>query len=572
MKNWKYYKKIINYFKEKKLLILIYIIASLAITAINTIIPVIDAKGLEAITKVDMPNMLKFALILLFCNILYRIISFINTVCSSKIQDSVEIKIKEDVSKELFNLEIKNFDKEGTAFFAERINNEPRVLAGIFNRFRYNLTYFLTSLGVVFYIFYVNVYIAIYFLLFSFIFFIISIRRTKRWEGERKKYNEMHEKYSSNFGELIRGIKDIKVLNLKNTLIKKTTKDQKAIIKYDYETRLKDEKMFFITNFLDNIFDLFFIVLSVILIKNNLLNGANLLVIYMYKGKATGFVDSLADIYRNFKDINLSVERLYEIVDGDRYSKEVYGSREIKELNGKIEFKDIYFGYDKSDVLKGINFTINQNETIGIVGKSGVGKTTIFNLINKLYTPNKGSILFDDIDINELTENTIRENISTITQDPYIFNMSIKDNLKIVNPNITDEEIEEKCHLCMLDKYINSLDKKYDTLVGENGVILSGGLKQRLAIARALVKNSKIIMLDEATSSLDNETQDYIHDSIKKIRKDYTILIIAHRLSTVIDCDKILVIDNGKVVGFDTHENLIKNNKCYQKLYRKELL
>lgn len=572
MKKWKYYKKLISYFKEKKLLILIYIIASLAITGINTIIPVIDAKSLEAITKVDMPNMLKFALILLICNILYRIISFINTVCSTKIQDSVEINIKEDVSKELFNLEIKNFDKEGTAFFAERINNEPRVLAGIFNRFRYNLTYFLTSLGVVFYIFYVNIYIAIYFLVFSFIFFILSVRRTKRWETERKKYNEMHEKYSSNFGELIRGIKDIKVLNLKNVLIKKTTKDQKAIIKYNYETRLKDEKIFFITNFLDNIFDVLFIVISIVLIKNNLLNGANLLVIYMYKSKATGFVDSLADIYRNFKDINLSIERLYEIVDSDKYPKEVYGIREIKELNGKIEFKDIYFGYDKSDVIKGINFTIKPNETIGIVGKSGVGKTTIFNLINKLYTQNKGSILFDDIDINELTENTIRENISTITQNPYIFNMSIKDNLKIVNPNITDKEIEEKCRLCMLDKYINSLDKKYDTLVGENGVILSGGLKQRLAIARALVKNSKIIMLDEATSSLDNETQDYIHDSIKKIRKDYTILIIAHRLSTVIDCDKILVIDDGKVVGFDTHENLIKNNKYYQKLYRKELL
>ena len=419
MKKWKNYKKIISYFKEKKLLIFIYLITSLTITGINTIVPVFDAKSLEAITKIDISNMLKFALILFICNILLRVISYINTICSAKIQDSVEIKIKEDVSKELFNLEIKNFDKEGTAFFAERINNEPRVLASIFNNFRYNLTYFLTSLGVVFYVFYVNVYIAIYFLMFSFIFFIISIRRTKRWENERKKYNEMHEKYSSNFGELIRGIKDIKVLNLKNALIKKTTKDQKAIIKYDYETRLKDEKVFLITNFLDNIFDLLFIVLSIVLIKNNLLNGANLLVIYMYKGKATGFVDSLAEIYRNFKNINLSIERLYEIVDGDKYSKEVYGDREIKELNGKIEFKDIYFGYDKSNVLKGINFTIKPNETIGIVGKSGVGKTTMFNLINKLYTPNEGSILFDDININELTENTIRENISTITQSKY---------------------------------------------------------------------------------------------------------------------------------------------------------
>lgn len=572
MKNWKYYKKLFNYFKTNKLLILIYIIASLAITGINTILPVFDAKSLEAITKIDIVRMLKYAFILFICNILYYGISYITMKCSSKIQDSVEIKIKEDVSKELFNLEIKNFDKKGTGFFAERINNEPRTLAGIFNRFRYSLTYSLTSLGIVFYIFYVNIYIALYILIFSFIFFIINVKRTKKWEEERKKYNEMHEKYSGNFGELIRGIKDIKVLNLKNVLIKKTAKDQKAIIKYDYDTRLKDEKVYLTTDFLYCIFDLFFIILSIFLIKDNLLNGANLLVIYMYKNKSINFVDSLADIYRNLKDINLSIERLYEIIDSDKYPKEVFGNKEINNLNGKIEFKNVHFGYDKNEVLKGINLIIKENETIGIVGKSGVGKTTMFNLINKLYNIDQGNILLDDVNINKLTENTIRENISTITQNPYIFNMSIKNNLKIVNPNITDEEIKEKCHLCMLDKYINSLDQKYDTLVGENGVILSGGLKQRLAIARALVKNSKIIMLDEATSSLDNETQDYIHDSIKKIRNDYTILIIAHRLSTVIDCDRILVIDNGKVVGFDTHKNLIKNNKYYQKLYKKELL
>ena len=149
--------------------------------------------------------------------------------------------------------------------------------------------------------------------------------------------------------------------------------------------------------------------------------------------------------------------------------------------------------------------------------------------------------------------------------------MSIKDNLKIANPKASDKEIAEKCKQCALDEYISSLEKGYDTMVGENGVILSGGLKQRLAIARAILKNSKIIMLDEATSSLDNETQDFIHHSIKKIRKDYTIFIIAHRLSTVIDCDKILVLNEGKIVGFDTHENLVKSNKYYHNLYEKEL-
>lgn len=149
--------------------------------------------------------------------------------------------------------------------------------------------------------------------------------------------------------------------------------------------------------------------------------------------------------------------------------------------------------------------------------------------------------------------------------------MSIKENIKIVKPNLTDKELVEGCKLAELHDYIEKLPDKYDTILGENGVILSGGLKQRLAIARALVKKSEIILLDEATSSIDNELQENIMESIKNIKKEYTILIIAHQLSTIMDCYKIVVLDNSKIVGYDTHQNLIKDNKTYQKLYHKEL-
>lgn len=381
----------------------------------------------------------------------------------------------------------------------------------------------------------------------------------------------MDEKYSSNFDELIRGIKDIKVLNLKDTLIKKITKEQKELTKFNYEMNKKDNLFWKFGRILYDLRDFLLIILGIILIKNNLLNGANFLVIFMYRERSMSFIESINDFYRNYKDFNLSIERISEIVEGNKYKKEEFGNKHLPSIQGNIEFRNTFFNYSEQEVLKGLSFKINGNETIGIVGKSGAGKSTIFNLINKLYRVKDKEIFIDGVDINELDEKTIRQNISTITQNPYIFNMSIKDNLKIVNPEIDDEEIKNKCKLCLLDEYIDSLDKKYDTLVGENGLILSGGLKQRLAIARALIKNSKIILLDEATSSLDNETQDYIQNSIKKIRNDYTILIIAHRLSTVIDCDKILVIDDGKVVGFDTHENLVKTNKIYRRLYKKEL-
>ena len=193
-------------------------------------------------------------------------------------------------------------------------------------------------------------------------------------------------------------------------------------------------------------------------------------------------------------------------------------------------------------------------------------------MISKLYNVSSGNILIDNHNINDYTEETIRGNISVITQNPYIFNMTIRENIKIVNPSITDEEMIEKCKLAELHDYIESLPDKYDTMLGENGIILSGGLKQRLAIARAIVKDSEIILLDEATSSLDNEIQEHVMSAIKNISKDYTILIIAHRLSTIKDCDKILVINEGTISGYDTHNNLIKNNSVYQKLYKKELI
>lgn len=568
----KYYKKLFNYFKDKKGLIVVYIITSLCIVILSTITPALTAKSLTAITETNLGDMFKYALLVLIVVTITRLVSYISNDTSSKIKDDVEIKIKEDVSSELFNLEIKNFDKEGTGFFANRINGEPRHLASIFTRIRYNLTEFLSSIGILFYVFYMNYIIGIYIILISFILFFMNKSRTKRWEEEKKKSNEIYEKYTSNFGELIRGIKDIKVLNLKDTLIKKTTHEQKNIIKYNYEIRKNEDKFFNLDFLVRNLIDFFFIIIGIILIKYNYLSGASFLIIYMYKDKCMYFVDNINDFYRNYIDYNLSIERLYELIDGTKYSKEKFGDVTLNNVVGNIEFKNTYFNYDKTEVLKGISFKIKENETIGIVGKSGVGKTTIFNLINKLYRVDNGSIFIDGVDLNELTEETLRKNISTITQEPYIFNMSIKDNLKIVNPKLTDEEMVRKCKACLLDEYVDTLPKKYDTLVGENGVILSGGLKQRLSIARALLKNSKIILLDEATSSLDNETQDFIHSSIKKIRNDYTILIIAHRLSTVIDCDKIMVIDDGKVVGFDTHDNLIKNNKIYKKLYKKELV
>ena len=237
-----------------------------------------------------------------------------------------------------------------------------------------------------------------------------------------------------------------------------------------------------------------------------------------------------------------------------------------------IEFKNVTFGYseDEGNVFENFNLTIPSNKKVAIVGKSGQGKSTIFNLLLRYFEPNSGVILVDDNPINDFDEESFHQNIAIIRQDPFIFNKTILENFHIIDPYISLNKIRKACKLAEIDEYIMSLPDKYDTKIGEGGVNLSGGQKQRLAIARALLKDSRIILFDEATSALDNENQNKIKLAIDNLVKNHTIVIVAHRLSTIIDADIIYLIDDGKVVASGTHKELMKKNKIYKSLYNSE--
>ena len=284
-------------------------------------------------------------------------------------------------------------------------------------------------------------------------------------------------------------------------------------------------------------------------------------------------IENINDLTQTYQKTVVSLGRVNEILENKLYKDETFGNINLKNVKGIIEFKNVTFSYPKEAItLNNFNIKIEPNKKIAIVGKSGQGKSTLFNLITRIFDTKKGEILLDGINIKDLSEESLRKNISIIRQEPFIFNRTIKENFELVNKKITLKEIRNYCKFAYIDDYIMSLPKKYNTVLGEGGVNLSGGQKQRLSIARTLSKKSKIILFDEATSALDNESQEYVKKAIDGLVKDHTVVIVAHRLSTIMDADVIYMVDKGKVVDSGTHNELLKSNEMYKKLYKKESL
>ncbi len=284
-------------------------------------------------------------------------------------------------------------------------------------------------------------------------------------------------------------------------------------------------------------------------------------------------IENINSLTQTYQKLVVSLGRVNEILENRLCQDEEFGSKELNINQGVIEFKNVTFAYPNEDkTLKHFNLTIEPHKKIAIVGKSGQGKSTLFNLLTRIFDPLKGEILLDGVNIKDLTEDSLRKNISVIRQEPFIFNRTIKENFKLIDPKISIKTIRKYTSMAYLDDYIMSLPKKYDTILGESGVNLSGGQKQRLSIARTLARESKVILFDEATSALDNESQEFIKKAIDNLAKTHTVVIVAHRLSTIMDADIIHVVDKGKLVASGTHKELLETNSIYQKLYETESL
>ena len=570
---FKYLKKTFFYAgKKEKMYLFLFFIINILMCVVNIIGPILSAKQIVYLTDSLWIQLFVVTGVIFVTEIGRNFFRYFGNVFIGKYYLGIKATIQVGLARETLRIKTETMNENSSGMFVERMSRDVSSMIDIFVSLIDYSTSFISGVGVLIAIFFVNKIIFLLYLIFVIILFVIEYYRAEEVQKVTKENRKISEDVTGFATELVRGSKDIKLLYAEESFLSKARFEVDRLNKSDYDVTLSWSKFRVMAACLWDLVDLCIASVGVFFVVDNQLSVASMLVLFSYRWQILEISDTFERLVESIKKYVVSSERVFDILDGKKFRKEKFGNVHLNKLKGYIEFKNVDFSYKKGNkVLNDVSFKVTPNKTVAFVGKSGSGKSTIFNLISKLYTVKSGMIFLDDVDINKLDKETIRSNVSVISQNPYIFNMSIKENLKIIRENATDDEIISACKMADLHDFIVGLKDGYDTMVGEGGITLSGGQRQRLAIARALIQNTEIILFDEATSALDNETQDKIQRAINNMQGVYTILIIAHRLSTVMNADIIYLIDDGKVVGVGNHEELLKNNDIYKKLYEFEL-
>lgn len=321
------------------------------------------------------------------------------------------------------------------------------------------------------------------------------------------------------------------------------------------------------TNIIWNITELVLMFFCFILIKDGTLNISNAIFVITSVGSINSAFNNMTKTLQQYTNKSATVKKAYENIIMDKVVKDKENAKNLSVKDAEIDFNNVNFSYGKNTLFKNFNLSVKNGEKVGVVGLSGAGKTTICNLLLRMYDVQDGKILINGIDIRDVTQDSLRKSISFVPQEATLFNRTIMENIRYAKPRATKAEVIEAAKKANIHDFIMKLPNGYNTLVGNNGIKLSGGQRQRVSIARALLKNAPVLVLDEATSALDSENEMLIQKSLQKAMAGKTTLVIAHRLSTLKNMDRIVVIKNGKIIETGNHNQLLRKNGEYSKLW-----
>ena len=508
------------------------------------------------------------AVIYILIVIIGNIVDYINRITTNNMGEKVMYNLRNQLYKYIEKSNVTFHDKTPSGKLYVRVTSDTEDVYALFSEV---ITTFpkdiIIILGLLTMMIYMSIQLSAINILIIPLLLVVTITISKILKKIFNRSKEYRTVLNTFLAESIYGIKLIKIFNRQKEKQEECEENTK-----NFRNSLKNIGSFY--GLLPGLIDLIEnigISLIVLFCANKWL-GVNLEVgvIYLfitYLRKVFEPIDRIIENVEIVQYATSSIDKIYEILEHEEYLEDYDSGIELKDVKGKIEFKNVWFAYeDENWILKDVSFTINPGESIALVGKTGSGKTTITNLINRFYKIQKGEILLDGVNINDINLKSLRKNIGTILQDPFIFAKSLKDNIKLYS-DVSDERINEAVKLASATDFINSQNNGINEISAERGNSYSAGQKQLIAFARIFAQNPSIFILDEATANIDTTTEELIQKSVDKISAEKTSIFIAHRLSTIVNVDKIIVLNKGKILEQGNHSELLQKDGYYAKLY-----
>ena len=569
------YRKIFPYVKPYWVRALISVLITIPIGSMDAVIawslkPYMDVVMVEKST--GMTNYIPLLIIVFSClqSSLNYVATYLNTWVGRKIANDVKM----DLFSKLMTKDAMFFDNSTSGSVMFHYNNDADLACnGLLSNLKLFTTRVFSSVSLIAVLFYNSWQLALIavVVLFGALYPLTTVKR--RIKSVMDKTIFSGSAVMSHYNETFNGNRIIASYNLYDYQNKRFRETLKSVFKLGIKMIQRTGMMSPLMHFIVSLGIALVIWTGSYLIVNHQITAGNFVSFITALIMLYNPIKSIGNNFNNVQLAFMAMERVFGCLEKTPRIHNCENPIVLDGVKKGIEYKNVCFEYNKNKpVLKNINLSINVGQTIAFVGNSGGGKTTLVNLLPRFYDVKSGAVTIDGVDIRKYELNSLRDNIAIVFQDNFLFSGTIRDNILLGKEDATEEEISHAVKNACLEEFVNSLDKGLDTEIGERGVLLSGGQKQRIAIARAFIKNAPIVILDEATSALDNKSEAVVQQAIENLMKDRTVFIIAHRLSTVRNADRIVVVNYGEIAEIGTHEELLnKENGVYASLYKSQL-
>ena len=525
------------------------------------------AKGVPG-ARFHMENVIKIIILLLFIYAVKTAAQMISMICiTNSIQDTMR-DLRNACIEKINALPVKTLDSHPKGDILSRITNDIDAISNAMQQTFMNvISGVLMVCFAIFMMFRVNLVMTVCVLVIIPISYVIIKKIAKISQKSFDIHQRALGELSANVTESFSGYNEIILFGKQEESVKKFEKINENIRETAYKAQFLSYLMSPLLSLLTYLSIGVVSVIGTIYAIGGVITVGQLQAFVRFIWQVNEPLTQVSQLSSQIQSALSAMDRIHEFIE---YEEEIDVEREEKEFEGNVEFKDIRFGYGEKEVLHGVSLDAKKGETVAIVGPTGSGKTTIVNLLMRFYDPNSGSILIDGTNSKDINRSTLRDNIGMVLQDTWLFTGSIRENIRFSKPDATDAEIEQACKYANADEFISTLPEGYDTVIDEEADNISQGEKQLLTIARAILKDPKVLILDEATSSIDTKTEKNIQNAMDYLMEGRTSFIIAHRLSTIKNADKILVLKDGNIIECGNHNELMKENGFYANLYNSQ--